>query len=113
MVIASARLTPRGQNGRTEVVFDPLYLDEIPDAMHKMGWATAEALMRRWFANPLYVVSQTEKDQLTNTDARQLPPAVFNKNDRRWQNKHQSGGDFVYSDVKWIIPPDSLRVLEI
>jgi hypothetical protein len=31
---------------------------------------------------------------------------VFNRDFRRWQKAHNSGGDFVvFSDVKWIVPP--------
>jgi len=31
---------------------------------------------------------------------------VFNRDFRRWQQVHNSGGDFVvFSDVKWITPP--------
>lgn len=34
---------------------------------------------------------------------------VFNSDFRRWQQAHNSGGDFVvFSDVKWVVPPVSV-----
>lgn len=77
MALAEAWLTPRGENGHTVVVFKPLRLDEIPGAMDKMGWDTAAALMRRWFANPLYEMTEEEKERLARVDARTLSSPYF------------------------------------
>lgn len=77
MALAEAWLTPRGENGHTVVVFQPLRLDEIPGAMDKMGWGVAAALMRRWFGNPLYVMTKEEKRRLSASDARILSPQYF------------------------------------
>jgi hypothetical protein len=43
-----------------EVRVDVFHLDEIPDAMDKMGWPVSARMMRRWFANsPAYAMPET------------------------------------------------------
>ena len=77
MVIATTRLTPTSDTQGKVVTFHPLELDEIPSAMDKMGWVTAATMMRRWFANPLYIMTEAEKERLSGFDARKLEPRLF------------------------------------
>lgn len=60
MSVASSNLSPKSNRQGKAVQVDPLYLDEIPGAMDKMGWQTSAALMRRWFATKPAWVMQAE-----------------------------------------------------
>ncbi len=62
MSIATSILSPRSHRQGKVVTVDPMYLDEIPGAMDKMGWRVSAALMRRWFATkPAWVMSPAER----------------------------------------------------
>lgn len=50
MTLATATTTPRSDTNPFQVIVDPLHLNEIPDAMDKMGWDIAAKLMRYWFS---------------------------------------------------------------
>ncbi|GGP26710.1 DUF6402 family protein [Silvimonas amylolytica] len=77
MSIATSTLTLISNPQGTVVSFKPLELDEIPGAMDKMDWPISARMMRRWFANPQYVMSEAEKARLSHLDARKLDTALY------------------------------------
>jgi hypothetical protein len=57
MSIATSFLSPKSNRQGKVLPANPMYLDEIPGAMDKMGWRVSAALMRRWFATkPAWVM---------------------------------------------------------
>ncbi|WP_019450392.1 DUF6402 family protein [Cupriavidus sp. BIS7] len=71
MSIATSFLSPKSNRQGKVLSGNPMYLDEIPGAMDKMGWRVSAALMRRWFATkPAWAMSQAEK---TRSDVTVLP----------------------------------------
>jgi hypothetical protein len=55
--LVTTKLAPESGYQPTRHSLSPLQLSEIPTAMDRMGWATAARLMRRWFGNPPYAMS--------------------------------------------------------
>ncbi|WP_276209680.1 DUF6402 family protein [Aeromonas veronii] len=54
-------------------------LDQIPDAMEKMGWKVAPQLMRHWLSlKPAYKFTEETKRALLRSDARTIPNDRFN-----------------------------------
>ncbi|MDY7579207.1 DUF6402 family protein [Herbaspirillum sp. RTI4] len=58
MPLARSMTSPASHTEGKRVDVDVFHLDEIPGAMDNMGWTIAPKLMRRWFANPLFRMSQ-------------------------------------------------------
>jgi len=48
--------------GRLEKIFvTPLYLNEIPVVMDKLNWPVGAAMLRRWFSNPAWEMSDAAR----------------------------------------------------
>jgi len=46
--VMTAALTPSAVTEGVPVLMSPLHLDEVPEAMEKMGWVIGAKMMRRW-----------------------------------------------------------------
>ncbi|UDN36955.1 DUF6402 family protein [Proteus sp. NMG38-2] len=65
----------------TELETDIFYLNQIPDAMERMGWETAPKLMRHWFSiTPAYPFKPKEKIKLIEESATLIPTNLINTN---------------------------------
>lgn len=74
MTVATARLSPSANTKGQDVKVDIFHLDQLPDAMEKMGWKVAPQLMRHWFSiNPEYRFTNNIREQLIAGDARLIP----------------------------------------
>lgn len=74
MTVATAKLSPSANTKGQDVKVDIFHLDQLPDAMERMGWKVAPQLMRHWFSlRPAYKFTRDIKDQLIAGDARLIP----------------------------------------
>lgn len=79
MTVANAKLSPSENTKGQDIRVGIFHLDQIPDAMDKMGWSVAPQLMRHWFSiAPVYKFTKDTKEQLLRGDARTIPTARFN-----------------------------------
>ncbi|MGL5668440.1 MAG: DUF6402 family protein, partial [Shewanella sp.] len=79
MTVASTKLSPSVNTKGQDVRVDIFHLDQIPDAMDKMGWKVAPQLMRHWFnITPAFKFTQDIKDKFINGDARTIPEERVN-----------------------------------
>lgn len=79
MTVASTKLSPSVNTKGQDVKVDIFHLDQIPDAMDKMGWKVAPQLMRHWFnITPAFEFTQDIKDKFINGDARTIPEERVN-----------------------------------
>ncbi|NRN28777.1 DUF6402 family protein [Photorhabdus heterorhabditis] len=78
MSILKTKTVKGGEN--TEIEMDIFYLNQIPDAMEKMGWEMAPKLMRHWFnTKPAYAFTESEKTKLIKQiDAIDIPKERVN-----------------------------------
>ncbi|WP_039046579.1 MULTISPECIES: DUF6402 family protein [Plesiomonas] len=74
MTVASTKLSPSVNTKGQDVKVDIFHLDQIPDAMDKMGWKVAPQLMRHWFSiTPAFKFTKDIKDKFITGDARLIP----------------------------------------
>lgn len=74
--IKTVTMTPSSQKQGVVVSTDVLYLNDIPEAMEKMGWHVSAKMMRRWFSTkPAYVMTPEVRD--ANLIASDLLPSQF------------------------------------
>lgn len=79
MTVANVKLSPSANTKGQDVKVDIFNLDQIPDAMEKMGWKVAPQLMRHWFSlKPAYKFTEETKRALLRSDARTIPNDRFN-----------------------------------
>lgn len=79
MTVANVKLSPSANTKGQDVKVDIFNLDQIPDAMEKMGWKVAPQLMRHWFSiKPAYKFTEETKGTLLRSDARTIPNDRFN-----------------------------------
>lgn len=79
MTVASTKLSPSANTKGQNVEVDVFHLDQIPDAMEKMGWKVAPQLMRYWFSiTPAYKFTKNIKNSFINGDARTIPEERVN-----------------------------------
>jgi hypothetical protein len=79
MTVANVKLSPSANTKGQDVKVDIFQLDQIPDAMDKMGWKIAPQLMRHWFSlRPAYKFTEDTKKTLLRSDARTLPNDRYN-----------------------------------
>ena len=79
MTVASTKLSPSANTKGQDVEVDVFHLDQIPDAMEKMGWTVAPQLMRHWFSiTPAYKFTQNTKIKLITGDAMEIPEKLVN-----------------------------------
>ncbi|MEL3922126.1 DUF6402 family protein [Aeromonas enteropelogenes] len=79
MTVANAKLSPSANTKGQDVKVDIFHIDQIPDAMEKMGWTVAPQLMRHWFSiSPAYKFTEDTKQHLLRGDARSIPAERFN-----------------------------------
>lgn len=79
MTVANTKLSPSDNTKGQEVKIDIFHIDQIPDAMEKMGWKIAPQLMRHWFSlKPSYKFTEDTKRVLLRSDARTIPNDRFN-----------------------------------
>ncbi|CDG20785.1 conserved hypothetical protein [Xenorhabdus poinarii G6] len=77
MSIFKTKTVKGGKN--TEIEMDIFYLNQIPDAMEKMGWEMAPKLMRHWFnTKPAYAFTKEIKSKYVTDDAIDIPDERFN-----------------------------------
>ncbi len=77
MSIFKTKTVKGGKN--TEIEMDIFYLNQIPDAMEKIGWKTAPQLMRHWFkAEPASNFTIETKKQYIDGDAVKIPKNQVN-----------------------------------
>ncbi|NHB87878.1 DUF6402 family protein [Photorhabdus tasmaniensis] len=65
----------------TEIEMDIFYLNQIPDAMERMGWEMAPKLMRHWFSikpDFSFFDHKDLKDKYVRGDATLIPPERYN-----------------------------------
>ncbi len=84
-------------------IFD---LQDVPDAMDKLGWPVSAKLARMWFAGLAHTYDDQPASEQPLTRRALFGKfkepdvyfPVFNDDYNRWREKHQRGGDFmVYS----------------
>ncbi|CDG88874.1 DUF6402 family protein [Xenorhabdus bovienii] len=64
---------------KTDIEMDIFYLNQIPDAMEKMGWEMAPKLMRHWFnTKPAYTFTKEIKSKYVTGDAINIPDERVN-----------------------------------
>ena len=79
MAVATTKLSPSANTKGQDVKVDIFHLDQLPDAMEKMGWKVAPQLMRHWFSlRPAYKFTEDIKNQLLRGDARLIPEERVN-----------------------------------
>ena len=79
MTVASTKLSPSANTKGLDVEVDVFHLDQIPDAMEKMGWKVAPQLMRHWFSvAPAYKFTEDVKTVFLKGDARVIPERIVN-----------------------------------
>lgn len=79
MTVATTKLSPSANTKGQDIKVDIFHLDELPDAMEKMGWKVAPQLMRHWFSlRPAYKFTEDIKNQLLRGDARLIPEERVN-----------------------------------
>lgn len=79
MTVATTKLSPSANTKGQDVKVDIFHLDQLPDAMEKMGWKVAPQLMRHWFSlRPAYKFTEDIKNQLLRGDARLIPEERVN-----------------------------------
>lgn len=79
MTVASTKLSPSANTKGQDVEVDVFHLDQIPDAMEKMGWKVAPQLMRHWFSvAPAYKFTEDVKTAFLKGDARVIPERIVN-----------------------------------
>jgi hypothetical protein len=77
--IATSKTSPRENTQGKVVVVDPLRLNEVPDAMDKMGWKVSAQLMRHWFAKaPAFRMDKDFKDEIKRNNCVSLQPGQYN-----------------------------------
>ncbi|MBD2797686.1 hypothetical protein ID856_14235 [Xenorhabdus sp. 18] len=77
MSIFKTKTVKGGKN--TEIEMDIFYLNQIPDAMEKMGWEMAPKLIRHWFnTKPAYIFTEEEKDKYVKGKAIDIPDGRVN-----------------------------------
>ncbi|PJG59919.1 DUF6402 family protein [Aeromonas cavernicola] len=81
MTVASTQLSPNTNTKGQDVKVDIFHLDQIPDAMEKMGWKVAPQLMRHWFSiTPAYKFTTELKVKLITGNAMDIPEELINDN---------------------------------
>ncbi|KAB7692335.1 DUF6402 family protein [Plesiomonas shigelloides] len=79
MTVASTKLSPSVNTKGQDVKVDIFHLDQIPDAMDKMGWKVAPQLMRHWFSiTPAFKFTEELKIKLIKGDATEIPEKLVN-----------------------------------
>ncbi|AYH04039.1 DUF6402 family protein [Pectobacterium parmentieri] len=79
MVVATSKTSPTSNAEGKKIDVDVFHIDQIPDAMDKMGWKIAPQLMRHWFSlSPADKWTTDRKNSLLNTDARTLKTSEYN-----------------------------------
>lgn len=79
MTVATTKLSPSANTKGQDIKVDIFHLDQLPDAMEKMGWKVAPQLMRHWFSlRPAYKFTEDIKNQLLRGDARLIPEERIN-----------------------------------
>ncbi|CAM3488663.1 DUF6402 family protein [Xenorhabdus bovienii] len=64
---------------KTDIEMDIFYLNQIPDAMEKMGWEMAPKLMRHWFnTKPAYTFTEEVKTKYVRDKAIDIPDERIN-----------------------------------
>jgi hypothetical protein len=64
---------------KTDIEMDIFYLNQIPDAMEKMGWEMAPKLMRHWFnTKPAYSFTEKIKTEYFRGRAIDIPNELVN-----------------------------------
>jgi len=74
MPAGNSKTSPK-ENKQGKVCYAHVFrLTDLPDIMDQKGWPVSSAIMRKWFANPAYKMSQLTKEG--KTDAREYPPKL-------------------------------------
>jgi hypothetical protein len=93
MAIAESKLSISENRLGKNVEVDIFHIDQIPNAMDKMGWDVSAQLMRHWFSIcPEFKFTQKNKNSLLNNDARLIPHQQVNQSivKMSWARKHIS-----------------------
>ncbi|PHM27501.1 DUF6402 family protein [Xenorhabdus budapestensis] len=80
----------------TEIETDVFYLNQIPDAMEKMGWEMAPKLMRHWFnTKPAYTFTEEVKTKYVTGKAIDIPNERINDSiiKMQWALKYKQPKD--------------------
>lgn len=91
MIIAESKLSPSENKQGKNVELDIFHIDQIPNAMDKMGWKVSAQLMRHWFSiYPAFGFDNANKNTFTTGDARFIPDIRVNKAivKMAWVKKH-------------------------
>ncbi|KAA1181161.1 DUF6402 family protein [Photorhabdus heterorhabditis] len=81
---------------KTEIEMDIFYLNQIPDAMEKMGWEMAPKLMRHWFnTKPAYTFTEEVKTKYVRGKAIDIPDERINDSiiKMEWAMKYKQPKD--------------------
>ncbi|NRN28948.1 DUF6402 family protein [Photorhabdus heterorhabditis] len=81
---------------KTEIEMDIFYLNQIPDAMEKMGWEMAPKLMRHWFnTKPAYTFTEEVKKKYVRGKAIDIPDERINDSiiKMEWAMKYKQPKD--------------------
>ncbi|MCP9267632.1 DUF6402 family protein [Xenorhabdus sp. XENO-1] len=83
---------------KTDIEMDIFYLNQIPDAMEKMGWEMAPKLMRHWFnTKPAYTFTEEVKSKYVTGDAINIPDERVNDSiiKMEWALKYKQPQDIM------------------
>ncbi|CCW29917.1 conserved hypothetical protein [Xenorhabdus nematophila F1] len=81
---------------KTDIEMDIFYLNQIPDAMEKMGWEMAPKLMRHWFnTKPAYSFTEKIKTEYFRGRAIDIPNELVNDSiiKMEWAMKYKQPQD--------------------
>lgn len=80
MAIATSKTSP--QSNTIGKIFDceVFHIDQIPDAMRKMGWEVSAQIMDHWFSiSPAYKMNEDDKSTYLKGDPRLIPESAVNQ----------------------------------
>ncbi|WP_338804865.1 DUF6402 family protein [Xenorhabdus griffiniae] len=83
---------------KTDIEMDIFYLNQIPDAMEKMGWEMAPKLMRHWFnTKPAYAFTEEVKTKYFRGRAIDIPNELVNDSiiKMEWAMKYKQPQDIM------------------
>ncbi|CDG17383.1 DUF6402 family protein [Xenorhabdus doucetiae] len=76
MSILKTKTVKGGAN--TDLEYDKISLNQLPDIMNKMGWEMASKLMREWFNRPLFEMDDNLRKKYILGKATDIPKEHYN-----------------------------------
>ena len=79
MAVATSKTSPQNNTVGKLINFEVFHIDQIPDAMRKMGWEVSAQMMEHWFSiSPALKMNEKQKTDYITRDPRELPSSIVN-----------------------------------